>query len=1268
MDAEDVQKLLDIYEQYNSGSNEKDLLEFGSKLTKEDIESILQISISKNLSPDVILNAVFESIEDSDLTKKVIMMAIKQIQKWNFASADKACQFTRALCKMIPQVASLKTAIQIIKHAYRTSIKTKDDEKRPYIIESLLSIIPLAFQKLYNKQDVIKIKEVEQTCQEHCQSWINEVLQSEIPDYVAPSLVDTFTELPLTEEQTEKLVKNILSSACFHNISIIARRLFPAIQKYPKVTYQCLKRLIKIALEIEKADYEGENIENVRAQCSLIKTLYAVSNTFRTVLECLTKILTSPNELPTHFTPFLISLTFDVSRLNTKIKDSTQKFYNEQIKNDYIRVRSRFLNHIFLTEPTFEKVRSLEYAMTYAINLSHVNLETNAHNFIEFAFNLIDNSKDNSGFRKAPTTCKIVESSSQFISESVRQIELGVKILEKCLEDFTSSKSEIFGQIVQRLISNSPNSAYLVQCLDSPEHLLEVIDYLQYLELPVVEQLMRYAVPKIYGNEIYLDRAIMDARKAFFNRTERAKLNGVAALFYLIMPRQERTFTQTMSNHDFGSMFNGSFVDAAANEDTQHDIFNLMRRGFTQSDIVQADIYFFIPFLLQKSPELSSTINDSFIEKLESITRIDPKQSVKKEEDITLGTVKTENGETENEHKKVFAVDGFYEGFPLTINASIPHFLHCLSQCLRILPDNIKQSDEWTSISNTLNTLCDEVSKVDFDYLYDSMDIFQHPDERECIITIISVLFNHSFLIDKDVALSLFRLYDRIIHKKAEIGKMRKDELKSELKFPRFMDLSVLEELFKKLEEENGDYSDNYGIQLYALENAKDMISELSVLRLEMRGERIKRVMTLGQILYDSYENVKWMESPAGFKTNLSLQDLLTTSLKQLFTFAFETYEEKYVKKFMQKMALIKPDEQISDANGLILKKIKWNLSHQYAKSVDNFCCIAEMVSMLSTKDITNFKTIKKMLTNLIRTNSPSSGRILKLARYYCSFNLEWLGEFAQMIAEKATLNEGEEDNNSSYSPALLEVISTLGVYLDDIDWAVKIWLPQVNAENCENSKHFGEKISIFLLQMTEITEILIKIDFKPFPHNYYESFIKFVNEFYKMLNRLLKQTLDVPDSSNDALEGLVRKITSEFDEEVINFTIANQINQKTKYKRHEKFDATYAPQLHFNIDRLRALVKTLVEKGLLIKNILEDFCKLRGTDVKFPKKMKKKKKEMIEDEEPVQQEEANNTNNEEQIETEYGDIVNYNVNGNENENENEIDDNNNEEDGDSVG
>lgn len=71
----------------------------------------------------------------------------------------------------------------------------------------------------------------------------------------------------------------------------------------------------------------------------------------------------------------------------------------------------------------------------------------------------------------------------------------------------------------------------------------------------------------------------------------------------------------------------------------------------------------------------------------------------------------------------------------------------------------------------------------------------------------------------------------------------------------------------------------------------------------------------------------------------------------------------------------------------------------------------------------------------------------------------------------------------------------------------------------------------------------MFQIDFKLFPPNYFESFVKF--EFYKMLNRLLKQTLEVSSSTNEALDSSVRKITSEFDKKVIDFTINNQVNHK---------------------------------------------------------------------------------------------------------------------------
>ncbi|OHS97326.1 hypothetical protein TRFO_36477 [Tritrichomonas foetus] len=1192
----DILQLLDIYEQYRSNiTDDNSMIEFGKNLNKAVIRDYLSLSIMKDLSPDKVLEAIFESINDEQtkLIRGTISVAVSQIIRWNFASIDRGRTFSLKLCKIVPQVSGMKTSFKILNNIIKCCCKLSHNEKNPYAVEALLSIIPPVFHTLYKEQGKIKINDEELSCHEQCKKWLDEIFQSNFPSFMIPYVIETFTDLPLTEEQITAFVDNILLSTNFLHLPSIAEKLFPALRKYPKLTHDSLLRLMKAALQVEREDFRGEKIENVRTQCQLIKVLFTVANMSKTVLDSLVKILTSNTELPTHFTPFLVSLAFDASRLNPKIKEATQKFFLERIKDDSMRVRSRFLEHLYSKDLNAFSTKDLENIMSYAISLSKRNLETNAHNFIEFAFNLIDNSKSGPGFRRGPVN--YTESSSNFIPDSVRQIEIGIRILRDCLDSFVSSSSEIFSQIVQRLISNSQNSVYLVQCLDSPENLLEVIDYMQYLELPVVEQLMRYAVPKICGNEVYLDRAILAARKAFFNRTEKAKLNGVAALFYLILPRQEQTFTQVVAidgKDDFDER-----VGAATNEDTQHDIFASMRRGFTQSDAVQADIYFFIPFLLKQCPELNIVVCSAFREKLDSI---------------------------------------LHEGaFPLIISPSVPHFLYCLSRCLYNIPNAILQHDDWDELNKLLTTLCDDLSRVDFEYLLDQMELFNHPDDRESVIAIISVLFNHTFTIDKDTALALFRLYERITHKKAEINRQRKDELKSELKFPYFMELNMLKELLKLLEQKNGDYFDNYGIQLYALEHAKEMINELPDLRLEMRSERLKRAMTLGQILYDSYENVHWTDPPAGFKTNASLPDILTTSLRQLFTFIFETYKDKYVEKFLKETAIIAPNEKIVNAHKLILQKIKQSVSAKNAKTADNFCAIAEMISLLSFYDFRNYQTVKKILTRLIQSNSPFAGRILRLARFYCpKDNFDWLFEITDIIVEKAD----EIDEASASSSALLEMIVTCSVYLDDIKWAIKVWIPQINAANPDESAKYSSKFSVFLMQIAEILEKLLQIDFKKFPPNYYESIIKFVNDFYNELNKLLKQTLLLQNTTNDALEGLVKKITSEFDEKIINFTIANQVNDGKSHKgisRQDRFDATQAPKLHFYIDKFRTTVKTMVEKKLLSEELLDSFCRLRGTDVKLPSSRKKKKQHFIkgEDLDDAEMQHNNHSNDEHQEE-----------------------------------
>jgi hypothetical protein len=127
-------------------------------------------------------------------------------------------------------------------------------------------------------------------------------------------------------------------------------------------------------------------------------------------------------------------------------------------------------------------------------------------------------------------------------------------------------------------------------------------------------------------------------------------------------------------------------------------------------------------------------------------------------------------------------------------------------------------------------------------------------------------MFNHMFTADKDIALALFRLHDRITHKRMEIDRLRTEPPVSALAFPHFMELSLLKQIFKSLLDEKGDHSGNDGIQFYALNHARAMITELKHLRLEMRAERFKRAMTLGELLFDSLAKVKWADAPDGSK------------------------------------------------------------------------------------------------------------------------------------------------------------------------------------------------------------------------------------------------------------------------------------------------------------------------------------------------------------------------------------------------------------------
>ena len=146
----------------------------------------------------------------------------------------------------------------------------------------------------------------------------------------------------------------------------------------------------------------------------------------------------------------------------------------------------------------------------------------------------------------------------------------------------------------------------------------------------------------------------------------------------------------------------------------------------------------------------------------------------------------------------------------------------------------------------------------------------------------------------------------------------------------------------------------------------------------------------------------------------------------------------------------------------------------------------------------------------------------------------------------------------------------------------------------------------------------LLDINFKNYSPNYYESMVRFLNDLYKNVHKLLKQTLVMPETCNEALEDLIRDITSEFDGKVIQFTIRNQVSVSKHNKaasKQEKFDATYVPLLHFNVEKIRATAKTMIEKKLFEDDLTESYCRIRGMDIKFPNRSKKKDKEDAVDE-----------------------------------------------------
>jgi hypothetical protein len=1175
----DIEKLLLDYDRFKSTRSQSMHTQRGAhEWTRERVEAIVSASVDlPDVAPDRVLRALIELAEPEEkkYTACLIKLALKEVRRWQFHTPEKGRAFCSVLRQDLPDIASGLRFHRIIDRIFRASAGISDEKpERRIIAEELISLIP----PLYNR--MVSPEGPEDQADE-CRAWLEQTLKAPLPSWFKPIAIDMLLELPLTDEQSSELIETVIVSCAFEQLPDVVEHVFPHLRRMPKMIARCLYDVIRMALRVELEDDPGQD----RTIAAIIKKLYTVCTYSRPVLEALGKGLVSDTEFPARFTPFLLSLGFCVSRLASRIRDSLQKAFMRQLEDDFRRTQSIFLSHIYNGYSDVLQQRRLETVVERAIGLAKMNLEGNVHVFVEFAFDLIDSAPRGSAHGE------FRETSSELIPPRIRQIQIGVRILLTCRQEFPSSQNEISVQIVQRLTANAPNCVYLVQCLDTIDGLLEVIESIHHLELPVVEQLMRLAVPKIIGNEAALNRAVIIARKGFFNRTEKAKLNGVAALFYLMQPHQLDGYTQCFASPErYGQRLN-----AAASADLQHEIFSLLGRGIhredtaQQADAVQKDIYFFMPFLLQQIPDLAVFIRNAISEKFERLQRVDQ--------------------------------------YPVLIARWVPDFFFCLSRCLRIAA-GIPRSD-WSDLSSRFDALCQALSNVEFAYLHDGMDIFGHPEERDIVTATVSVMFNHTFAADKDLALALFRLYDRIVHKRMEIERLRKESLKSTLACPQFMEISLLKQLFKLLAEESGDYTGNYGIQFYALNHASEMIKNLRHLRLEMRPTRLKRTITLGELLFNSLDSVKWAEAPAGSKSPMSLPDILTRSIQKLGSFVVKTYSEEFIKEFLVKCSLITGGQQIADSHIRILQAIKLRIRRDDLKCAEHFCCFAEQLARFGIYDDKFFKAILKILRQQINQHAPFAGRVLRLARSFAPKpDLLWLVELNAEVVEKL-----REEDAGGLSSALIEVIATIGDYLADIKWAVLTWIPQVRAadpEEHDRAAAFAERFAMHLLRLEEITDNLFKLDFNAFPPAYYEAMIKFLNKFYQTVNKLVKQTLKIPEVWNDSLEQLLSAITSDLDEKGIQFAIQNQRQDPKSSKtvsRQGKFDATYIPKLYGQIDTLRAAVKTMVEKHLAGEEIAANFCHLTGTDLSLPGSHRKKKQKEADDpdgngEEPGEEEE----------------------------------------------
>jgi hypothetical protein len=455
-------------------------------------------------------------------------------------------------------------------------------------------------------------------------------------------------------------------------------------------------------------------------------------------------------------------------------------------------------------------------------------------------------------------------------------------------------------------------------------------------------------------------------------------------------------------------------------------------------------------------------------------------------------------------------------------------------------------------------------------------DIFKSPDDRGIVLSALSVLFNFVFESRRDVALRLFKLRETICNRKIENERPKGITPKSALEFPVFMEVGVLKQLVNYITKNRGDSSLTYGIELYTLQSLEGLISELPRLPLEMQSERFKRAVQLGRILCQNACRVSWSEPPASRRSLPDLSELITTCVKNLFDFVFETYGEENILKFLRKCSLIVEDGERIDA---IHEVVVWMKRYATGKNGNNFQCVIKHIACGQRQDRKLWKTLRTELMNAIHGNSHSAGRWVHITRLFApKTNFDWLSGISAAI-----VGQLEENKGGALSTALEAMIEVTHDCINDVNWAVRLWLPRVHSASAHDSQFFCEELVKCYDNAVDVIERVCKVDFSAFHPRNFLSAMKMACDFMQGVVTLLQSLIRMEDIGNIELENLARRVTCSLDGKLSSLWI--------RYPKNG--DPTVVPKLMALIEKTRFEVRQLINKEQF-DGWRNDFCRLK--------------------------------------------------------------------------